>query len=78
MAASWRTAKALESVRELEKVLKQLTMDEVFYCLKMEVETLRRKTIIDRLISQAAELNKEQFIATLRQKLYGENLTITQ
>lgn len=78
MAASWRTAKALESVRELEKVLKQLTMDEVFYCLKMEVETLRRKTIIDRLISQAAELNKEQFIAALRQKLYGEKLTITQ
>lgn len=71
---AWHTAKALESVRELEKVLNQLTMDEVLHCLKLEVDTTRRRTIVDRLISRAAELNKEQFTAALREKLFGEKI----
>lgn len=62
------------SVRELEKILPQLTLDEVLHCLKTEVDSQRRTTIIDRLIARAAELNKEQFIAALCEKLYGEKI----
>ena len=49
-------------------------MDEVLHCLKLEVDTNRRRTIVDRLIARAAELNKEQFVATLREKLFGEKI----
>lgn len=70
---SWRTSRALESFRELLKVVEELTEEEVYECLKLEVETQRRKTIIDRLIQRAADLNREQFECALRKKLdeYG-------
>ena len=70
---SWRTSRALESFRELLKVVDQLTEEEVYECLKLEVETQRRKTVIDRLIQRAADLNREQFESALRKKLdeYG-------
>lgn len=70
---SWRTSRALESFRELLKVVEELTEEEVYECLKLEVETQRRKTIIDRLIQRAADLNRLQFESALRKKLdeYG-------
>lgn len=70
---SWRTSRALESFRELLKVVEGLTEEEVYECLKLEVETQRRKTVIDRLIQRAADLNRQQFEIALRKKLdeYG-------
>lgn len=61
-------------MRELENILSQLTLEEVLHCLKIEVDSQRRTTIIDRLIARAAELNKKQFIAALCEKLYGEKI----
>jgi hypothetical protein len=70
-AGSWRTNRALESYRQLLEVVDELTEEEVYYCLKLETETQRRKTIIDRLIARAAELNKQQFIKSLKEKING-------
>lgn len=73
---SWRTSRALESFRELLKVVEELTEEEVYECLKLEVETQRRKTIIDRLIQRAGDINRETFEVELRKKLdeYGARL----
>lgn len=70
---SWRTSRALESFRELLKVVEELTEEEVYECLKLEVQTQRRKTIVDRLIQRAADLNRERFEIALRKRLdeYG-------
>lgn len=68
---SWRTSRALESFRQLQEVVEELTEEEVYYCLKLEAETQRRKTIIDRLVAKAADLNRQIFIATLKEKIHG-------
>lgn len=68
---SWRTSRALDSYRQLLEVVEELTEEEVYYCLKLEVETQRRKTIIERLITRAADLNRQTFIATLKEKIHG-------
>lgn len=68
---NWRTSRALESFRELVKVIDQLTEDEVYYCLRLEAGTRRRKTIINRLIHRAADLNRRTFIANLQEKIHG-------
>ena len=68
-AGSWRTNRALESFRELSKVIDQLTEEEVYYCLKLESESQRRQTLMDRLIARAAYFNQQHFITTLKEKL---------
>lgn len=68
---AWRVKRALESFRSLADVVDQLTEEEVYHCLKLEVETQRRKTVIDRLISRAADLNRQTFIKVLKEKLDG-------
>lgn len=68
---SWRTSRALESFRELSKVIDQLTEDEVYYCLRLEVETQRRKTVIDRLVAKAADFHRQHFITALQEKIHG-------
>ncbi len=68
---SWRTSRALDSFRSLLEVVEELTEEEVYYCLKLEVQTQRRKTLIDRLIARAADINKQQFINSLKEKLNG-------
>lgn len=68
---SWRTSRALESFRELIKVVDQLTEEEVYYCLRLEAGTQRRKTVMERLIHRAADLNRQTFIATLQEKIHG-------
>lgn len=65
----WHVSRALESFRALGEVIDQLTEEEVYHALKLEVETQRRKTIIDRLISKAADFNRQTFEKTLRAKL---------
>lgn len=68
---SWRTSRALESFRELAKVADQLTEEEVYYCLKLESESQRRKTLIDRLVAEAAKFNQQHFIKSLKEKING-------
>lgn len=70
-AGSWRTSRALSSFRSLLEVVEELTEEEVYYCLKLEVQSQRRKSLVDRLIQRAADLNKEQFIISLKEKING-------
>ena len=70
-AGSWRTSRALESFRELLKVIEHLTEEEVYYCLKLESESQRRKSVMDRLVSEAAKFNQQHFIKSLKEKING-------
>lgn len=68
---SWRTTRALDSFRSLLAIADKLTEEEVYFCLKLEMETQRRKTVIDRLVTRAADINKQLFIKTLKEKING-------
>ena len=68
---AWRVKRALESYRQLLDVVDQLTEEEVFHCLQLEAESQRRKTVIDRLIYRAAEINRQTFITKLKEKFHG-------
>lgn len=70
-AGSWRTSRALDSYRSLLEVVEELTEEEVYFCLRLEVETQRRKTVLDRLVARAADINRQTFIATLQEKIHG-------
>jgi hypothetical protein len=61
-------SKALKSSRSLEQVLSELTEEEVLHVLEVEVGSRRRSVMIDRLIQKAAELNRKQYIANLKEK----------
>lgn len=71
-AGSWRTSRALDSYRSLLEVVEELTEEEVYFCLRLEAETQRRKTVLDRLVARAADLNRQTFIATLQEKIHGK------
>lgn len=43
----------------------------MYHCLKLETETQRRQTVIDRLIAKAADFNRQSFIANLKEKIHG-------
>lgn len=64
----WHVMRALASFRELIEVIDQLTEEEVLFCLQKEVETRRRQTIVDRLFQQAAELNRQSCLKSLKEK----------
>lgn len=68
---AWRVKRALESFRVLGDVIDQLTEEEVYHCLQLEAETQRRKTIIDRLISKAADYGRRSLVQSLQEKFYA-------
>jgi hypothetical protein len=61
--------KALNSFKGLTQTIGELTEEEVLYCLKLEAGTLRRQSVIDRLISRASRLHELRYIATLKEKI---------
>lgn len=65
----YQTALALKSFGSLLKVLNELTMEEVLHCLDFESRTLRRSSIMDRLMSRAVRLNELEFVETLKARL---------
>jgi hypothetical protein len=62
---------ALGSFQELAAALPVLTEDEVIACLELEAATLRRTSVIDRLISRAARLRELSYVAYLKEKFHG-------
>ncbi len=66
----WYLSEALASVRRLNAVLNDLTLEEVTACLDLEVATQRRKTIINLLIDQAARIAAAEINNRLKEK-YG-------
>lgn len=66
----WYLDQALASYPSLKGVLSELTHEEVMAALDLESATLRRKSLIDRLIQRAVRLNEVAYAAQLRRK-YG-------
>lgn len=67
----WYVSEALKSFARLSELLPELTEEEVLACLELEAASLRRGSVIDRLISRAARLNELQYTAKLKEKFRG-------
>ena len=67
----WYINQALKSFPSLVEVLGELTEEEVLACLKLEASTLRRRSIVDRLISRAVRLNEISYSRQLKEKFHG-------
>jgi hypothetical protein len=76
-ARNWHIAQALDSVARLNKILPDLTEEEVLACLDLEVQSARRKSIIDRLISRAVRLNELKYTAELSKKYRASRASTT-
>lgn len=70
----WYLAQALESFASLNRVLTELTEDEVFAALELESQSRRRRSIMNRLISRATRLNEIVYSNSLKEKF---NVTCT-
>lgn len=66
---AWRIAEALHSVRHLLVVLEQMTEEELVRAIALEEETLRRKSILERLRRRARVLALKTHDATLQHKI---------
>ncbi len=69
----WFVSQALGSFRSLTAVLGKLTQEEVLHCLQLEVGSLRRQTVIDRLISRAVRINELDYTRQLKEKFHGKD-----
>lgn len=67
----WYINQALESYSSLRTVLDELTEEEVLAALKLESATLRRRSMISRLISRAVRLNEIHYANSLKEKHHG-------
>lgn len=62
---------ALNSFSDLNRVLAKLTEAEVMACLELEAATLRRQSIVDRLISRAVRMHELSYSRQLKEKFHG-------
>lgn len=69
----WHLAQATQSFTTLRTVVNQLTSDEVIAALELESQSLRRKSILNRLISRASRLNEIEFTRQLKEKYHGKD-----
>jgi hypothetical protein len=67
----WHVQRALESYRQLVSIIDELTEEEVLACLDLEVGTRRRATLVERLIQQAADLHRQNYVKSLKEKYHG-------
>lgn len=67
----WYLHEALASFRRLAAVVDELTAEEVSACLNLEAGSQRRRSIIDRLITRAIQLNTLSLLQTLQGKYHG-------
>ena len=69
----WYLDRALASYPSLKAVIGELTLEEVIAALDLESSTLRRRSLIDRLISRAVRLNEISFNRQLKEKHRGKS-----
>lgn len=67
----WYVHEALASFRRLGVVVDELTAEEVVACLDLEAGSQRRRSVIDRLIARAIQLNTLSFSQLLQEKYHG-------
>jgi hypothetical protein len=63
----WYVNQALESVVRLNEILSELTEDEVIAALRLESQSRRRRSIVDRLISRAVRLRELTYVNYLKE-----------
>lgn len=66
----WHLNQALTSYPSLKRVLNELTEEEVLAALDLESRTLRRRSIVERLISRATRLNELSYNRQLKEKFH--------
>lgn len=66
----WYLDQALTSYPSLKRVLSELTQEEVLAALDLESATLRRKSLIDRLIQRAVRLNEVVYSRQLKEQYH--------
>ncbi len=67
----WYVSEALVSYRRLLSVVDELTLAEVTACLDLESATQRRRSVLDRLITKAVQLNVIVLTQALTEKYHG-------
>lgn len=67
----WHLDQALASYPSLKRVLGELTEEEVLAALDLESATMRRRSVIDRLISRAVRLNELSYSRQLKERFGG-------
>ena len=67
----WFLTRALLSARSLTGVIGELTEQEVLHVLTVEAGSRRRSVMIDKLIQKAAELNRQTYLKSLKEKFHG-------
>ena len=55
----WHMAKAVESFRSLGTVINDLTLDEIYTCLDIEMRSMRRRSLASRLIKRALYITEK-------------------
>ena len=66
----WHLAQATQSYTTLRTVVNQLTLEEVIAALNLESQSLRRKSITNRLIARASRLKEIEFTRQLKEKYH--------
>ena len=69
----WYVSEALVSYRRLLSVVDELTLAEVTACLDLESATQRRRSVLDRLITKAVQLNVIVLTKVLTEKYHGKS-----
>ena len=69
----WHLAQATQSYTTLRTVVNQLTLEEVIAALNLESQSLRRKSITNRLIARASRLKEIEFTRQLKEKYHGKD-----
>ena len=67
----WHLAQATQSYTTLRTVVNQLTYEEIIAALELESQSMRRKSVINRLISRASRLKEIEFTRHLKEKYHG-------
>ena len=67
----WHLAQATQSYTTLRTVVNQLTYEEIIAALELESQSLRRRSIINRLISRASRLKEIETTRQLKEKYHG-------
>lgn len=68
----WRLSEALLSVRRLNAVASQMTEEEIVRAISLEEESLRRKSILDRLYRESRARARLKHNTSLQQAITQE------
>lgn len=73
----WYLGQATHTYATLRTVVNDLTHDEVIAALELESKSLRRPSVINRLISRASRLAEIETTRQLKEKYHGTSKTRT-